>query len=50
MTVKEPEVRSYIDFGDNLSEAMLAAIIVDLNNSVDHQHIGGWEFGVAWAK
>jgi hypothetical protein len=50
MTVKEPEVRSYIDFGDNLSEAMLAAIIVDLNNSVDHQHIGGWEFSVAWAK
>lgn len=50
MTGEEPQVRVDIQLGDQLALAILAADIADVNDAIDHQHVGGGKLRVTRAE
>src|SRR5690606_4512965 len=47
VALEEPQVRVDVEFGADEALAVLAAVIVDLDDAVEHQHRVGGEAGVA---
>ncbi|MFT6579922.1 MAG: hypothetical protein ACJAU6_000346 [Alphaproteobacteria bacterium] len=50
MAFEKPEVGLDIQFGDNLAFSFGAAIIIDRDNAIHHEHRGQGELGVSWSK
>ena len=47
---EEPEVGVDVQFGDDFAFAVFAAVVVDADDAVHHQHIGQRQLGVARAE
>src|SRR5690606_34876837 len=47
MALEEPEVRADVELGADEALAVLAAVLVDLDDAVEHQHRVGGQAGVA---
>ena len=50
MAAEEPQVGGDVQLGDDLAAAVLAAVAVDLDDAVDHQHVGQGQPGIAGAE
>ena len=50
MAAKKPQVRADVQLGDDLALVELAARFVDLDDAVDHQHVGQGQAGIAGAE
>jgi len=50
MAVEKPEVGRNIYFSYNLAKTIFAAMVVDFDDPINHQHIRGGEFGVFRSK
>ena len=50
MAIEEPEIRSDVEFGQDLALAMLATVVIDLDDAIHHQHVGGGQLAVTFTK
>src|SRR5690606_32616796 len=50
VAIKEPQVRADIELSNNLAFAICAAMVVDLDDTIHHQHIADRQSGVSRAK
>ena len=50
MAVEKPEIGRNIYFSYNLAKTIFAAMVVDFDDPINHQHIRGGEFGVFRSK
>jgi hypothetical protein len=50
VAVEEPEIRRDIEFSQDFTLAVLAAMVVDLDDAIHHQHVGGGQLAVTFTK